>query len=94
MPDDRKGRDRPGGSLDERVVEALARVRTVEELAAALQRENDVLGARPLPGLVKTDPPIVELMVKQRQDDGSVTGWTYDLVQEPDGRLHVRARHP
>jgi hypothetical protein len=91
---DRAGRAGPVGDLDERLVEALTRVGTLEELTAALQREDDVLRARPLPGVVKTHPPIVELLVEQRQDDGSVVRWIYDLVVEPDGRLRVRARHP
>lgn len=84
----------PSGCLDERLIEALGRVRQLEELSAALEREDDVARARVLPGIVKTHPPIVELLIVQRQDDGSEVRWTYDLMMEPDGRLHMRGRHP
>lgn len=83
----------PVGGLDERVAEALGRVRTLEELTAALLREDDVARAHVLPGVVKTHPPMVELLIEQRQDDGSVSRWIYDLVMEPDGRLRLRTRH-
>jgi hypothetical protein len=43
---------------------------------------------------VKTHPPIVELLIEQRQDDGTTVRWTYDLVAESGGRMRVRSRHP
>ncbi len=93
-PRDREVPAEPRGRLDERLAGALDRVRPLEELTAALEREDDVIRAQVLPGVVKTRPPMVELVIVQRQDDGSEVPWTYDLVMEPDGRLHVRARHP
>ncbi len=93
-PRDREVPAQPSGRLDERLAGALGRVRPLEELTAALEREDDVIRAQVLPGVVKTHPPLVELVIVQRQEDGSEVPWTYDLVMEPDGRLHVRARHP
>ena len=69
------------------------RARTLEELTAELQREADVALAEVLPGVVKTNPPIVELLIEQRQDDGKTVRWTYDLLAESDGRMRVRSRH-
>jgi hypothetical protein len=86
--------ERPAGDLDARLADKLGRVRTLEELTAALQREADVARAGILPGLVKTHPPIVELLIEQRQDDGTTVRWTYDLVAESGGRMRVRSRHP
>jgi hypothetical protein len=86
--------ERPAGDLDARVAEALGRARTLEDLTAELQGETDVALADVLPGLVKTNPPVVELVIEQRQDDGKTVRWTYDLLAEPDGRMRVRSRHP
>ena len=63
--------ERPAGDLDARLAEALGRARTLEELTAELQGRTDVALAEVLPGLVKTNPPVVELVIEQRQDDGS-----------------------
>lgn len=96
MPTQGDGLDdpqRPAGDLDARLAEALRRARTLEELTAELQREADVALAEVLPGVVKTNPPIVELLIEQRQDDGKTVRWTYDLLAESDGRMRVRSRH-
>jgi hypothetical protein len=84
----------PAGDLDGRLADTLTRVPTLDDLVTVLQREADVARAEILPGVVKTRPPIVELLVEQRQDDGATVRWTYDLVAEPDGRMRVRSRHP
>ena len=62
------------------------------ELAERLRARDDVADVQVLPGLVKTFPPVVELVVDFARPEGPVRR-VYDLVEETDGALHVTDSH-
>jgi hypothetical protein len=66
---------------------------TPESVATALRLDADVLAADLRPGLVKTEPPLVELVVQRRDDAGTVSAWVYDLTVLPDGRVRLEDDH-
>jgi hypothetical protein len=85
-----------GGDLDARVAEAVSRFDTPEQVAASLRAQPNVRDATVRPGLVKTDPPLVELRVDQLVPDAgadAVVSRIYDLAVHPDGTLHLRGSH-
>jgi hypothetical protein len=45
-------------------------------------------------GIVKTEPPILELAVELTPDAGPVVRRVYDLVEEPGGAARVVDSHP
>ncbi|MFE7630189.1 hypothetical protein [Kocuria sp. NPDC057446] len=96
MSDEPFGGQEPD-ELDHRVVSALAGGGTPERIVAVLAGQPGVT-ALLRPGLVKTAPPLVELVVEQRAaQPGTRVEWAvhrvYDLAVHPDGRLELRGRH-
>ncbi len=66
---------------------------TPEAIAAALAKQPDVVSARARPGLVKTEPPLVELEIDWKEEAGRVRSRVYDVVVRPDGRLVLGGDH-
>lgn len=96
MSDELFGGQEPD-ELDRRVMSALAGGGRPARIVAVLTGQPGVT-ARLRPGLVKTAPPLVELVVEQRAAQrGTRVGRTvhrvYDLAVHPDGRLELRGRH-
>lgn len=82
-----------GDDLDNRVGTVLAAGGTPEQVASTLAASRDVVAAQVRPGLVKTEPPIVELVVERRDEHGEVRSRVYDLTLHPDGRLDLAGAH-
>jgi hypothetical protein len=66
---------------------------TPESVAAMLAEQPDVLSASTRPGLVKTEPPLVELVIDWSEGAGQVRSRVYDVVVRPDGRLVLSGDH-
>ncbi|MGB3764858.1 MAG: hypothetical protein WA966_16730 [Ornithinimicrobium sp.] len=85
---DRGGQSDPVGTA---VRVALASNPSPIEVARLAAEQEAIASAEVLPGLVKTFPPQVELVVTPA-DGGPVR--VFDLVEAPDGRLVVGGTHP
>ncbi|MGY1709853.1 hypothetical protein ACI8AC_10120 [Geodermatophilus sp. SYSU D00758] len=87
--------DAPSRSSEQRsrLAALLAAGGTPESVAAALERQPDVVSASTRPGLVKTEPPLVELVVGWREDTGHVRSRVYDVAVRPDGGLVLGGEH-
>ena len=81
-----------GSRLDAAVAAAVARAATPEHAAAELTRLGGVVAASVRPGLVKTEPPQVELVVAG-SGAGDRRPRVYDLAVAPDGGLRVVGVH-
>jgi hypothetical protein len=83
----------PGDDLDSRVARAVASNSTPDDVASALRAHNDIADARARDGLVKTEPPLVELVIEQLEGEGAISTRVYDLRLDLDGTLHLRGSH-
>lgn len=80
--------------LDAIVQEALTGGATPVDLERTLRDVPGVTDAQLRRGMVKTEPPILELDVELTPADGPAVRRVYDLVQQADGATRVVNSHP
>jgi hypothetical protein len=83
----------PADDLDARVADAVDRSATPLDVEDALGGQDDVVRVQVREGLVKTEPPLVELVVDHLEAGGAVSSRVFDLALDPDGTLRLRGRH-
>ncbi|MDQ4068792.1 MAG: hypothetical protein M3203_04860 [Actinomycetota bacterium] len=83
----------PGEDLDARVADAVARSATPSDIQDALGAQEGVVRVQVREGLVKTEPPVVEVVVDYLHAGGVINSRVYDLALDPDGTLRLRGHH-
>lgn len=88
--------ERTGGDddLDAIVRGALAGGAGPRDVERRLRDVPGVTTAELRSGIVKTEPPILELAVELTPDAGPAVRRVYDLVEEPGGAARVVDSHP
>lgn len=77
---------------DRRVVQALRHHPDLVAAVEALRSDPDVVSAAVMPGLIKTDPPMVELVIEFRVGV-AVDRRVYDVLPTPGVGCRVQGRH-
>jgi hypothetical protein len=77
----------------EALARAVARLRSVEEVRRWLLQRPEVAAVEVREGLVKTEPPRQELVVRFRAAGGATVARVVDLELSPDGALRVVGVH-
>jgi len=80
--------------LDAQVAAAVRPGSTLREVADRIRSQSGVRSATLREGLVKTDPPIVELLVEYEVDPGQHATRVHDLILAPDGTVTWAGDHP
>lgn len=80
-------------AIDEAVRALLAEGVNAPGIAERLATVDSVSEARVRTGLVKTEPPLVEVEVDYVAEPGELTTRVYDLAERPDGSLEWGAAH-
>lgn len=91
----RGGQDLP--RLDAIVGRLVERRLGLDDLVEGLRADPGIEEVRVLGGLVKTEPPVVELAVRPAGDPGAsspASERVYDLVQQTDGTVTLARSHP
>lgn len=84
----------PAEDLDELVKAAVTPGSTPEQVAERVRARRDVHAVTLRTGLVKTDPPMVELQVEFGAGPGQRQTRVHDLTLHPDGTVTWAAAHP
>ncbi|MCL3860431.1 hypothetical protein [Actinotalea sp. K2] len=85
--------DEPAPDVDRLVLDALTSGVDVAQVAERLRTEASVTRAEVRPGLVKTHPPLAELVVEYTTGDGGTRARVYDLEVVPGRALRLARTH-
>lgn len=83
----------PGDEFDRIIRQAVEQGGSVDDVVARLRTLEGVASAEARGGLVKTEPPIIELAVSFARAPGPAENRVYDIVQELDGSLRLSGSH-
>ena len=84
----------PAPDLDECVKAAATPGSTPQQVAERVRAQRGVIAVTLRTGLVKTEPPMVELKVEFDAGPGRRGTRVHDLVLHPDGTVSWAAAHP